>query len=258
MKVYLIGGLSDRPARKTFLEDLASAFPSCQWQWVEALEPAFAIPPKYMRQFLHSLSKGSKEDTLVFKLALLHGRDANTLFSAYPDPILVPTSISTKDDLIAWLSATWNDHFNPSVWELSVRGAALVALLAKLMRNKSWNNDKHGHAWTKEVDLLGQAPVNRPSHPEVAKEAPGVLAASGNLLLTKGGNHGKTPKEWSIRLEHLPSVKSAFLGRDLGIVTSHGSLSSLEGYLGRGPTDIVVIDDAVVSERLLHICRDRK
>jgi hypothetical protein len=138
----------------------------------------------------------------------------------------------------------------------SLAEAALCALLAKLVKNKSWNKDTQGHAWTKEADLLGQAPVNRPQFAEVKSEAEHILSnGEGTLFLTKGGSQGKTPKEWSIQLKYVPLVKAVLSTRDFRGLAKHPELMVIAKKFSKPSTRSYRVDGDIVNQRVLDICR---
>ena len=76
---------------------------------------------------------------------------------------------------------------------------------------------------------------------------------SGDLLLCKGASQGKTPKEWSIKYDHVPLVKQALVARS---VVGIDGLNTVAAFIDRGAEQQIEITDAIVSQRVLSICRD--
>jgi hypothetical protein len=194
-RVVVVGDLPSRPNRTDLLATLTTRHAEIQWEWLQAESDQYNLPPKPFARLLHELRsrRDGKPVIIVVKLAGLHGKDENTLYHAYSDPKLPPKEIEGADGLIEWLLSAEAQIVPQQSWVLPVREAGLLAVLAKLIRNKSWNKDCHGHAWTQHDDLVGQAPVNRPEFPQVYGEALTCIdRATGTLLLTKGGSQGKT------------------------------------------------------------------
>jgi hypothetical protein len=196
----------------------------------------------------------------VVKLAQLNGREANILYQACDDPIEPPAELANAEQLVEWLLAPKSGVVQKCEFALPIAEAALLAILVKLVRHKRWNKDTQGHQWTKEDDLLGQAPVMQRSCPRLYALAGRILArAEGGLLLTKGANQGKTPKGWSINTAYLPAVKQAIIERSLAPLRAHVALADLMAFIDRQHTegDLILVDSTIVSERVLAICRDR-
>jgi hypothetical protein len=259
-RVVVVGDLVSRPNRTDLLQKLASRHAEIQWQWLQAEGDHYNLPHKLFQKLLHDLRsrRDGKPVIIVVKLAHLNGKDAYTLYGAYPDPILPPKEIDSGDELIEWLLSAEARIVPPLSWVLPVRAAGLLAVLAKLIRNKSWNKDCHGHAWTQHDDLVGQAPVNRPEFPQVYGEALTCIdRAVGTLLLTKGGSQGKTKKEWSINTGFLPAVKRAIVEGSFAPLRAEPGLSALMDFVERGPDELIHVDKTVVSEKVIGHCRDR-
>jgi hypothetical protein len=70
------------------------------------------------------------------------------------DPVLAPRHICTGEDLLTWMLSPEAGLIPVREWPASPRLTAFFCILAKLLRNKSFNKDSHGHAWTAEADLL--------------------------------------------------------------------------------------------------------
>jgi hypothetical protein len=257
-RVVIVGDLLGHPDRKGLLDRLTARHAAFRWEWVQAEGDHFNLPQKYFKRLLHELRSRRISDPplIVVKLDLIHGKDANTLYVAYPDPILAPKKLDSSDGLVEWLLSGEAGIVPQEMWTLPVREAGLLAVLSKLIRNKSWNKDGHGHMWTQEDDLLNQAPVNRPEFPNVYTEALGCIdRATGTLLLTKGGS--KTKKEWSINTKYLPAIKRGIVDRSFASLRSDPTLATLMDFVGRGPDENVAVDKTLVSERVLGVCRDR-
>jgi hypothetical protein len=260
-RVVIVGDVSDRPDRKTVLADLSRRRADIEWSWIQAEGAAFNLPPKYFQPLLHELRTLPEEDKpLVVLLGNIHGRDRNTLFASCADPVRGPAELSSAQELCEWIVSDEAGLYREPPWTVNCRQAALLALLSKLVRNKSWNKDTQGHAWTKEADLMGQAPVYRAAHQDVYREAIILLEMlKGTLLLTKGGNQGKTPKEWSINTTLLPEVKRVMNARSFVALRGAAQLVTAMAYVDGLPAEAatIVIEDSIVSEKVLSICRER-
>lgn len=255
-RVVIVGDLSERPKRNDVLGPLTTRAAGIQWDWVQPNGAAFNAPPKYFRPLLADLQRIQRIDELtVVKLACLHGRDQNQLY-ALCDPVEPPQHIESAAQLVDWLLSDDAGLAQPRPWRESPLGVGLVAVLAKLIRNKSWNKDTQGHAWTKEIDLLGQAPV-------CLSDRQWVLIAAGEVLgrplfMCKGGTHGTTPKEWCIDLEYVPAVKRAITERSLQPLRDEADLASLVGAIDHDAGDPELIDDRIVNEKVRAICRENR
>lgn len=260
-RVVIVGDVSDRPDRKTVVADLSTRRPDIEWSWIQAEGVAFNLPPNYFQPLLHQLRTLPEEDRpLVVLLGNIHGRDRNLLFASCPDPVRAPAGLASAQELCEWIVSEDAGLFHEPPWTVNPRQAALLALISKLVRNKSWNKDTQGHAWTKEEDLMGQAPVYRQAHQDIYREAVILLEMlKGTLLLTKGGKQGKTPKEWSINTKILPEVKRAVNARNFEALRGVAELRTAMAYVDGLPAEAstIVIDDSIVSEKVLSICRER-
>jgi len=260
-KVVVVGGLPQHGNRNDLLRRLAEQQPTIEWDWIQHENAQFQLPTKYFNRFLHELrvakSKNDAALPIVVKMYHINGRDESMLYREYDDPILAPRDLTTIDELATWLLSSQAGIVPPTTWILPVRAVGLLAVLSKLVRNKSWNKDVQGHMWTKESDLLGQAPVQRPEFPEVYLEACNCLekAVADGLLLTKGGKQGKTPKEFSINIVFLPAVKRTIVGRDPSILKELSALAPLMEFVDRGPQARVEVDSVIISEKVLETCR---
>ena len=256
-RIIIVGDVPSRPDRKRVLEALAATHSEVQWEWIQADTAAFNLPDRLVKRLLHELTSADRKrppDITIVKLLYLNGKDANALYAAWERIVLAPKDLETAEELIAWLCDEQNGLVPRRTWLAPVREAGMLALLAKLAGNSSWNKDVKGHNWTKEVDLLGQAPVHRPSHPGVYAEARLCLdRSSGTLLLPKGGS--KTPKEWSINTAYLPLAKRALLTRCVAPLREALALQALYAFLQDGPQESVVVDEGLISERVLTDCR---
>jgi hypothetical protein len=242
------------------VKELTFRHTEIKWEWLQAAGDHFNLPQKLFQRLLHELRsrRDGKPVIVIVKLAGLHGKDEYTLYRAYPDPILPPKEIDGVDELAEWLLSAEAQIVPQLSWVLPVREAGLLAVLAKLIRNKSWNKDSHGHAWTQHDDLVGQAPVSRPEFPRVYAEALLCIErATGTLLLTKGANQGKTKKEWSINTAYLPAVKRVVVERSFSPLRGEVNLSALMDFVDRGPDEMIHADKTIVSEKVVGHCRDR-
>jgi hypothetical protein len=259
-KVVIVGGLPQPADRNEFLRKLAEQHPAIEWDWIQPDDAQFHLPKKPFNRLLHELriAKSTPDAPLpsIVKLFHLNGREAASLHREYGDPILAPIAISSTEELATWLFSADAGIVPPTA--LPVRVVGLLAVLSKLIRNKSWNKDVQGHMWTKEADLLGQAPVNRPHYPEVYSEALDCMerALTDGLLLTKGGSQGKTPKEFSINTKFLPGVKRAMTARDVSALREFAELTSLMDFVDNGPDTLITLDGVIISEKVLMICRE--
>ncbi|HEY7424701.1 MAG TPA: hypothetical protein VH682_10775 [Gemmataceae bacterium] len=208
-----------------------------------------------LRKWLSAKSKNDPtlQDLHVVKLVDLHGRAASELFRTWNEPKLVPDYIVTADDLVRWLLSPEAGLIPPSTWLVGPTGAALVAILSKLLKNKRWAGSVAGHDFLKESDLLTQAPVDRPGHANVAIEAKKMLdSLASGLLFTKGGS--KTPKEWAINTQYLPQIKRAFTQRSLVALKAVPGLDGLIDRIAQEASTIELIGE-IVTERVLYFCQ---
>lgn len=273
-KIILIGGLLDQAPRGAFLDRLKSEVcADDEWVWIEAtaadsFQPHHSVMNRLtdeLRKWRNAKSKaesgGAKqepESLILVKLVHLHGRASHQLYAVWPDPKLAPFEASTSDALIEWLRSPASDLFPPVEWWAGVTEAALVAILCKLLRNKSWNASVQGHAWTKEEDLLTQSPVARDDRPKVGIEANRLLSSlSGRLLLTKGAGQGKTPTEWSIDTQYLSAVKQAIVSKSLSPLREFPELRNLLDRIVAEEEKVYRLDIEIVTEKVVFVCRER-
>lgn len=256
-RVVIIGDLPGRPVRNTLLAELARKHPAIEWEWLQPVTAAFSLPKNPFNRLLADLrdEKIDRESLKVVKLSLLNGRDQNALYTVHRDPIEPPRDLGDINELVAWLLSE-DATIIGQVWKLPVRAAALMAILSKLIRNKSWNKDAQGHQWTTEINLLGQAPVSTPNR-RLYGEARGILGKSWPLLFSKGGKQGKTPLGWCIQISYLPAVKQVISSRSLCALQAITELSGLIDYILDEHSETVVVDDKIVSQRVRAICRDQ-
>jgi len=193
--------------------------------------------------------------TLVV-LRCLNKDDRNWLLKKRPDPVLVPGTVTTGDELVTWLLDPESGLVPPREWRAPARETAFFAILAKLLKNKDWANGPQNHNYTQEADLLGQAPVN--AHPEVRSEANHLLDKMKNvLLLTKGGTQG-TKKEWAIYQPRLAAVMAAFLQQSLAPLDAEPGLGALLLYVRGGKGALICVDEIVQVERVREVCRSER
>lgn len=260
--IVIIGGLGDDADRNAMLDELQrKSGPEIEWDWVKAAEcDGYNIPNNQLRRLWARFSNPSSlsERPRVVSLFRLHGRVLHGLYKVCRDPTHAPKHIDCQCDLVEWLFSAEANLIPQHEWYANCEEAALVAILSKLIKNKSWNKDPRGHEWTKEEDLLGQAPVFRPEFPEVAKEAAKMLLALRNvLLLCKGGSQGKTPREWSIRFSSLPIVKQMIIEESVPRLSDVPQFASIVARIRKHDNRPYRLDDEVVTERVRHICRPR-
>lgn len=262
--ITIIGGLRDNPHRTTFLEELnARTRETVDWDWVMTQESSHHIPPtKPFNRLLGRLRKEEKDQgqqrTLVVKLFQLHQRAQGALYRVC-DPVLVPKNVDTSQKLAEWLLSPQANLVPHENWYAGAKEAALVAILCKLIKNKSWNKDSQGHQWTKEEDLLGQTPVRREQFQEISREATGLLPGlGGGLLLKKGSGGGQTDKEWCISQVYVPAVKRAILTRSLSPIAAVPEFESLIRRIQRDTEKPYCLNEGIVSERIRQVCRDTR
>jgi len=183
--------------------------------------------------------------------------DRNRLLQKRRDPVLVPGTVTTDEELISWLLSSENGLVPLREWVAEAREAAFFAILAKLLKNKDWANTTANHNFTQEADLLGQSPVD--VHSEVRAEASPLLdKMNGVLLLTKGGSQGKTKKEWAIYQPRLAAVMNAFLMQSITPLQGQPSVDSLLAYIGSGKGRTFRLDEFVDVERVRSVCRSER
>lgn len=257
--IVIIGGLGDDVDRDALLGELREkSGPGIEWDWIKASGDEYIVPAKPLNRLLARLTDNSDpaEKPRVVKLFRLHARIVSLLHRACRDPVLAPKPIDHKEELIAWLFSAEANLFPRREWYGNLQEATLVTILTKLIKNKSWNKDNQGHQWTKEEDLLGQAPVYRPEFPGVAREAAKMLPRlKGTLLLCKGGKQGKTPREWSICLSALPSVKQSMIEFSLTPLLTVPGLVAFVKRASKDKQTTFRLDDTVVTERVRDTCR---
>lgn len=261
-RIVIVGGLQDCPEEEQArllarLKDHAGD--DFAWEWLYAGPDNWNVveAKKLMKLYNQCRNPRNVEDKpLVLKLYNLHGREASQLYKCGACPVEVPIDVECADKLHDFVTSEEAGIIPPLEWHGTVSDAALAAILSKLIRNKSWNKDVQGHAWTKESDLIGQSPVNRPDFQEVRQHALDLLQkCDGALLLKKGGNQGKTPLEWSINTTMLPDVKRAILSRNLAVLIDHELLAPIKSAMKIDCGASVRIDGEIVSEKVVAICR---
>lgn len=258
--IVIIGGLSNDADRNELLGELRKkSGTEIDWDWVKAAEDdGYNVSPKQLNRLLAKLRNLSElsECPRVVKLFRLHGRVVSQLHELCHDPVLAPKHIDCQDGLVEWLFSPEANLIPRREWHANREEAALIAILTKLIKNKSWNKDTQGHAWTKEEDLLRQAPVYRPAFPEIATEAEKMLLVLRDvLLLCNGGKQGKTPKEWSIRFSRLPIVKQMMIEKSVTALLDIQQLASIVERICKDDKRPYRLDGEVVTERVLDICR---
>ena len=247
----ILAGMIEGVSRKSVLAKLHLAQPDHQFNWFEANQDDLRIPDKYFRQLMHQVHADQK--ATVLKLYNLDYKQQNKLYECC-QPVPIPREITDEATLVVHVL----ELLFPA-WKVSAKDFSLLAILSKLLRNKSWNPDVHGHNWTQENDLLGQAPVNRKGYPESVTQARPMLnrAKKCGLLLTKGSGHGKTPKGWSINTDYLPQVKKVFLDREFAPLRTENKLADLFDNVSSGELEFFV-DDGIRSPMIIAICEERE
>lgn len=258
-RIVIVGELPQSTVRSDVLRSLADQFPEVEWEWVKCDTPAYNLPKKYFNRLLAQLrNPDSKIELIVVKLSLINGHEQHALYQDCPDPIMAPVALATGDELVDWLLSDDAALVKEPKWKEPVRAAAALAILAKLVKNKSWNNTKNGHQWTKEADLLGQAPVCRPDG-WLLNEAQQLLGKmEGDVLLCKGANQGKTPKGWCIMGSRLTPIKRAILDRSLEPLRQEEDWAEVFQWIDQGPEELVTIDDDIVNETVRSRCREHR
>jgi len=260
-RVVIVGGLDDATTRDELLDSLRrKSGTDTQWEWIRAdAVNGYRVPPKYLYPLLTQLKRNdhSFRAPHVVKLYRLHGHDASRIYTLCK-PVLVPQAIETAAALIEWLLSPEANLVPRHEWYGNRAEAALVAILSKLVRNKSWNNDHSGHAWTKEQDLLRQSPVFRRDFQDVATEAEQLLPRlNGSLLLCKGGKQGKTPREWSIRFAELEYVKRSVIAQSLDPLRAISGLAAVIDRISLDAKRNYRLDGEIVNERVRQLCYGR-
>ncbi len=264
-RIFIVGGLlntkSAGPLLKLLRERTAS---EVEWEWIFAPPPNFSVgrdqrKPFNRLVFAPKRAGAGQEPFDVLKLPCLHGRDANKLLESCLDPILVPSNVVEEDQFFEWIFAADSGVFPSREWFGNACEAALMAIVAKLIRNKSVNKDQRGHNWTKEEDLLNQAPVSNPNYPKIREEAILLLGSlRGNLLLTKGANQGNTPKEWCVNTQFLPYLKKAILSNSLTPLGECERIASTMVQVQGDNDRCYRMDGVIISEKVLYFCRGRE
>jgi hypothetical protein len=262
-EIVIVGGLLQEVDYRVVVDGLRERTKDLglKWSWIHCDSASAYVPPeKVFRRLLESLRQVQKSETkdelAVVKLFNLHPRSQAQLYGVWPDPILVPKEVQDAEALKEWIFSAEANLVPKTEWHASLQEAAIIVILAKLLRNKDWNKDNQGHNWTKEIDLLGQAPVLRPNFQQIAVEARAMLdRLRGTLLLRKGSGQGNTPREWSINSAYLQEVKQAILQQTL---TTLRKVPGLEPLVLESPDEIrpYLMTDEVVSERVRQICRE--
>jgi hypothetical protein len=256
--ILIVGGLTTECDRETVLQALlhGTTEEGVEWKWAKADHPAYRLPQdSLVNKIAYEPENRTKDVTLVV-LRCLNRDDKNKLLKKRPDPILVPGTVTTGDELVTWLLDPNSGLVPPREWWATARETAFFAILAKLLKNKDWANGRQNHNFTQEAHLLGQAPVN--AHAEVRSEANHLLDKMKDvLLLTKGGTQG-TKKEWAIYRPRLAAVMAAFLQQSLAPLDTEPGLGSLLGYVRGGRGERLCVDEIVQVERVREVCRSER
>jgi hypothetical protein len=257
-KIVIIGGLAIDHDRGSLLARLrAAAGDQYEWEWFKTTEAeSWRVPQNFLGKFRWMMQQKPRPTAVL--LWLSRGDTKNAVFGVAKEPVLVPEAIADGDQLVQWLLSAEAGLIPPREWNAGSRLTALICIFVKLIKNRSFNKDTHGHVWTQEADLLGQSPVNVAERPIVRAEAVTILnKLDGTILICKGGNQGKTKKEWCINTALLPLVKKVLIGRSLKPFEAIKALEPLLNY-------IEVEDGAkwplheIITERALDICRNKQ
>ena len=259
--VFIIGGLASSCDESVVLAKLeARSGTSVRWVWVQAHPPEYRVDKKRLFGLINDISVANKQGASIRVVVLkrLQRIFKNRLLGVCDDPVLAPGNLQTGEDLCEWLFSKPAGVFPPGEWLANRSEAALVAILCKLIRSKSWNKDQRGHEWTKEADLLGQAPVSRRRFPEIREEADSMMQRlRGTVLLSKAGGGSGTPKKWCISTVYLPAVKRAITEMSLGPLEEMPAIREAIQQVQRDEARKYQLLGSVVSERVRLICRDR-
>ena len=270
-EIIIVGGLQDAPSRSDFLARLkAEVSDEVSWDWIScAAEQHFEAPRGPMNRIAEKLNLWRRarrknaerivpEELNVITLFDIHGRSEGIVHKHWPERFRAPLTARTSTEFIKWLRSPEANLFPPSEWMAGVTEAALVAILSKLLRNKSWNPSVQGHAWTKEEDLLTQSPVIRDDRPKAAIEARRLLPTlTDRLLLTKGAGQGNTPKEWSIDTRFLAAVKRAMISKSLVALLEFECLRGLLDRIAEDQEKPYRLDVEIVTDKVRSVCRGR-
>jgi hypothetical protein len=258
--ITIIGGINTDPDRLELLRDLATRTESAdvKWEWLQGTQRDGYRPPQSLLGKLLFSPLATGETRVVVLLRRLDKNTRNRLKDNFPNAVLPDPDFQSSEELVEWLLSADANLVPRTEWEVCVESAAFFSILAKLLKNKSWDKDMHGHKWTQEADLLGQSPVNVPDRPEVRREAEELLIRmDGILLLTKGGNSGTTKKEWAINTNHLSSVKRAYLDRSLKPLEIVKGAEPLLNYLRSGDGKLYRLDTVIQDERVRQTCQSQ-
>lgn len=253
--ITIVGGLAIDCDRRELLQLLrVETGDEIEWDWLKAEASQFNLPQNPLRRLLAKLRDSHDKPTVVL-LHNLHGRDTAKIYGALPEPVRPPHDLHTGDQLVEWLCSREAGLVPVREWYASVQESALVAILCKLLKNRSWSKDSQGHQWTRESDLLGQAPVNRRDYPGILDAAKRLLPRlRGVLLLRKGSEGGRTPKEWCINHNVLSSVKQAILHQSVHVLPG---IDSIIAAMARDEDKRYRLDGEVVKETIRVVCREK-
>ena len=260
-EIYIVGGIIDECDRNALLAELkVRASEGVNWEWSKAVsKDGWRVLPAFLQPVLAKIRSRKGNVLKVVLLKCTNKQTKKSVYDAYGEgdgPVLAP-DCATGEALIDWLVSPQAGLIPGLPWIAELRIAAFFCLAAKLLKNKSFCKDMHNHNWTKEDDLLGQAPVSIPDRPEVRKEALDLLARmDGILLQTKGASQGKTKKEWAIPSTFVPAMKLAFLERSLNPLKEFDCLAPLLDYLESGKSREYRLDSVIQEERIRHNCRE--
>jgi hypothetical protein len=167
--------------------------------------------------------------------------------------VLAPKTHQTIDQLIQWLVCPDSNLIPPQEWLVSVREAAFLAIISKLIRGRRWANDCSGHSFLKKNDLINQSPVQRSGYEAVrisAVEQLNLLITEG-ILLKKGAEQGKTPLEFAINSIHLKQLKQLMTNRSFISLTDQAFQKILNFIRhDQTPKNINALDGIVTAQTI--------
>ncbi|HYE17844.1 MAG TPA: hypothetical protein VEA69_05340, partial [Tepidisphaeraceae bacterium] len=150
-RFVIVGGLADDHDRGNLIAALeartVSAGLKLSWDWIKSSAREGWRPPlKYLNQLSASVDRDQKEGRQPPKLVLLRRLNKESrarVLTIDPDPVLVEPDKFSGPDLVEWLFSAEAGLTPQSEWVAETRLAAFICILAKLLRKKSWNKDKH-------------------------------------------------------------------------------------------------------------------
>src|SRR5262245_33457637 len=148
-RVVIVGNLPSRPVRAEVLHTLRTRKPDVDWEGYQPTNDALRLDGKFhmrLSQELLDEQKNNTGDLKVVKLFAINGADGRMVHRLC-DPAMPPAAMETAEALVEWLLNPDHGLVQRTVFFAPAREASLIALAAKMARNKSWNKDKNGHMW---------------------------------------------------------------------------------------------------------------